>query len=411
MKRLRNWIVFLVALLGMAGCAGKGETSTPKHSWELVSEDMGQGNDRIMKTDKGYYYCDGWEAVFRYYDIATGKEMYLCNKPECKHDGNKFCIASIGAGEKYKLGKVGLYSDRIWVTALEETDTQYLLKLLTIALDGSEMDEFVTYLSVEKTGQLSMNMGIGRLAIHRNKAMIPISVYEYSDLEQSGYFGTAVVDLETKKVTYLDEEPLGKENPQTEGISAYGDSFYYYRKEGKKNILHRYYVEDGTEESLSLLSRFQGLYVNLDEDTIVYIRKQNIVCVYHLSTGESEEIMKLTRMVDGEYEAEWNAGKLMTDDGTNIYVVENQGRCVHVYDREFTKLAEVNFTEAFSPEEAKQMEWMLAYFGQQICFLEDYVYLEYYTLEENKKTYFSCKREDFLKGTPSFQYVYGAKLQ
>ena len=75
-----------------------------KTEYQFVSENFEQGNrpgatgNAMMRTEKGFYHYNDSLGGFRYYDAATGKEMFLCNKPECRHDGNEVCIAT---NEKY----------------------------------------------------------------------------------------------------------------------------------------------------------------------------------------------------------------------------------------------------------------------------------------------------------------------
>ncbi len=432
MKKTKYWVLTALLLLGAAGCADKQTKQESKLSGAIVSEDFKQGNTAIMKTEKGYYYYDNQERAFRYCDIATGKDMYLCNKPECKHDGNAFCVAT---NEKYYIDKIWLYSGRLFATAFEETDTQHLFKVLTIALDGSEMSEFATYMMMEKTGQTPVHfVSADTLYIHRNKAMIPMFVTGADGMEDNSYYGTAILDLDTREVTYLDEEPFCKENLKVQGISAYGDSIYYYKKEGRKNKLHRYNVTDGSDESYTLQPGFTGEYLILDEDNIVYLRSGNSLYLYHPSTGETEEAVKLIKKMcvtedDGtvyEYDSPWYVSELLTD-GTYIYVAEQysclvtkdeSGKAIkeepqsviHVFNRKFEEMVAVNLAEVLSPEEVEKMNWFIPYLHREMSYLGEEIYFTYHS-QQGDKTIYKCNRSDFLNGTPKFVYAYGAELQ
>lgn len=145
---------------------GKGVSTT------FTARDYNRDEESVRKTEHGYYYYSYNHGGFRYMDGTTGREMYLCNKPECKHDGNAFCVAT---NDKYTIFSWVLYDNRIVANVIEETDTQYLYKLLEIAADGSMANELVTYYTMEKAGEIEVFLhGAGGIYIHRNKVMLPM---------------------------------------------------------------------------------------------------------------------------------------------------------------------------------------------------------------------------------------------
>ena len=225
--------ICLLAAAVLAGCAGKsGEEKQTGDMPALVAEDFSRGNNIIFANGNGYYYYSDTYQGFRYADSTTGNDLYLCNKPECRHDGNEFCVAT---NEKYSIDRVGMYGGRIFATAIETTDTQHKFQLLSIALDGSALNEEVTYLTIEKTGVMpAMHVDKTQIYIHRNVAMIPVWMIGADGTETTQLYGTAIVNLDTKEVTYLDEEPYSTENPEISEITAYGDYFYYCRAGKKK---------------------------------------------------------------------------------------------------------------------------------------------------------------------------------
>lgn len=435
MKRLFMLFVgvCLLAAAVLAGCAGDGKNAGIKEKEDapvLVSEDFNPGNGNIFKTDKGYYYHSRSLGGFRYVDSATGNDLYLCNKPECRHDGNEFCTAT---NDKYTIDRMGLYGDRIFVTAVEETDTQYLYHLISVALDGSELNVEVTYLTLEKTGVVPATMLAPEwiLYIHRNTAFVPLWLTVDDDTE---YHGTAVINLETKEVTYLDEEPISKDNIERTDITAYGDYFYYCRKEGKKTVLHRYNIKDGTDETHKLLVSFAGIYVVQGENTIIYTRSDNsMLCVYHRETGENEEKVALKRKetvyyADGSSEEKdvvYKAAELKTD-GDYIYVRERcsqrhrydenfnvletwEDAYVQVFDRELKPVTIFNMAEvlAFATEvRTENPEDYYGSYSRELYFVGD----EVYSVLPNANNYweeyvYRCTKEEFLTGNPQFEFV------
>ena len=92
-----------------------------------------------MLSEKGYYYYSYTDRGLRYYDFSTQKDIFLCNKPECLHDGNAFCVAT-----NRKYGKIDyvLYGDRIYMSAFELDENERIqMKLLA---DGTYLYCFVT---------------------------------------------------------------------------------------------------------------------------------------------------------------------------------------------------------------------------------------------------------------------------
>ena len=427
--------VCLVVLLGLTGCAGK-EKKTDAQGKEsgtvpvLTEEDFHPGNATVFQTEKGYYYYGAREPGFRYYDSATGKDMYLCNKPECRHDGNEFCVAT---NEKYVIERVGMYGGRLWATAVEETDTQFLFHLISVAPDGSELNEYVTYLTIEKTGVIpGSHMGGSQLFLHRNVALIPLGLMGDDGTGTTKYYGATVIRLDTKEVTYLDEEPFSVEYEPISNITAHGDYFYYCRKEGKKTVLHRYNIKDGSDEIHKLLVGFQGNYIVQDDNTIVYTKSGNYeLCVFHRETGQNEEKVKLTEKqtvfysdgTTGEQDVPYEAVDIKTD-GEYIYVRDQYVRKVqhdedfnevaaweeadiHIFDRELREVAWLNMAEVMK-EYAKELrsdtEDFYYYFNRYMYYEKDAVYCMLHNVRDTSgDPVYRCTRESFLSGNPDFE--------
>ncbi len=424
MKKSLVTAMCVLCLAAFAGCAKdkpgaepSGDvTGTPGVSEvKFETMDYEQGNRsgymprEMMRTDKGFYHMNFKDNSLHYYDIATGKEMYLCNKPECRHDGNPFCVAT---NQNYEILGCSLYNDKILAYALEEKETQYAFKLLVIALDGSAADELATVLTLEKTAD-QMYFGGCDIHIHRNKVLLDMS--GSGGTEDSYHCGSAVVDLDTKEVTFLNDEPFSKDNVGIWGISAYGDYFYYCQKEGrKKTVLRRYHIETGTVKTCKLLTNFSGDYAVLDEDCVIYSRKSGL-CTYRFSTGENEE------------KTDWQGKDLLTD-GTYVYVPdatptittrEENGELVtrtpapiYVLDKNLEKIVELNMENYLPLSGFEEMTWHTASYNEGLRYLGEDIYWCLYPLDENNSnpemtTYvFHCKRSDFLAGEPEFTYVY-----
>ncbi len=436
MKRFVYFMLVCILFGGLTGCSkrvGDGtsgsenvtkEENPAKTEVKFVSADYQSGNTRIRKTDKGYYYLN---KGLRYTDAATGKDMYLCNKPECRHDGNEFCVAT---NEKYRFNGFCIYSGTLVAAMIEETDTQYLYKLFTIALDGSQMNELATYYTFEKSQGQACNRYNSQLIIHRNKVILPIEILGQEALEDTFYYGLAIYDLDTNKVTFLDEEAVSRENTESTNISAYGDYVYYCRKEGKKTVLHRRHLTEGTDEAYKLLTGFGGTYIVLDDDTVVYSKKLGRgLCVHHHKTGENEEKVTLQKKVthiltDGQlFESmmEDELGRLCTD-GTYIYAfgtstvikstnnetgeeMEQRINNLYVFDRALEEVTVIN-----RAEDAWTITWENAeeeLYPYLFSFIGDEAYVTFTPEEFNGNEYvFQCKRSALLAGEPKFEFAY-----
>jgi len=445
MRKVLFTVLTIVCLAIFAGCNKDkqedqpGEATAGNKEYQFISEDFEQGNrpgtmgNAMLRTDKGFYHYNDTLGGFRYYDTATGKEMFLCNKPECRHDGNEFCIAT---NEKYTVLDYCLYGERLMVFAAEVTETQVLYKVLALALDGSSMDEVATVLDAERTPEMSLFTS--KMYIHRNKVLLTLAMGASYELEDTMHYGVAMLDLNTKNISFLDEEPLAKENVEATGITAYGNYFFYRRKEGKKIVLHRYHITDGTDEKCKFLTGFTGDYAVLEEDYIVYLRSsRKAICTYRFSTGENEEKVMLYEMVPWYdsyghliYETEEGVpAKVLVTDGTYLYVLQatnhnvlqeeeeeytlSESACVRVFNKELEEVTVIEMTEQLPLAEFESgsdrfrafrttYNWGFRYMGEEIYWCPC-VAIDHQTLEIHV---FRCKRSDFLAGEPEFEFVY-----
>ena len=453
-------VLTIVCLAAFTACAGgkdkpgeqpggaTGHVTAGKKEYQFVSEDFEQGNrpgatgNAMLRTEKGFYHYNDTLGGFRYYDAATGKEMFLCNKPECRHDGNEFCVAT---NEKYTVLDYCLYGERLMVFAAEVTETQVLYKVLALALDGASMDEVATVLELERSPDMSIYTS--RMYLHRNKALLTFTTGASYEQEDTMHNGTALLDLNTKNVTFFAEEPLAKENEETTDITAYGDYFYYCKKEGKKTVLHRYHIENGTDETCKLLTNFTGDYAVLEEDYIVYLRSsQKALCTYRFSTGENEEKVMLYEKVP-KYDSYGNllheteegvpAQGLVTD-GTYLYVpqatihfdvpysdgrveewTEAESACIRVFNKELEEVTVLNLAEQLplengeydcSAEESISLRTThnlgFRYMGEDIYWCPVSVLGHSVTDQTVENHVYHCKRSAFLTGEPEFEFVY-----
>ncbi|MBR6535767.1 MAG: hypothetical protein IKT67_01045 [Lachnospiraceae bacterium] len=421
----------ILCLAAFAGCSKDkpGEPEATKgvaSETTFVSEDYIPGSEALRKTDKGIYYYNKKLNAFRYIDFGTGNEMYLCNKPECRHDGNTFCVAT---NQNYTIDRFCIYNGKIIATGVEETDTEYLYKVFTIALDGSEMNEIATYHTAVKNGSAGgVSERNGVLYVHRNKVLLRLAIPGQEGLEDSAQYGTAILDLNTKEITWLDEEPVSKDNVSVTDIFPQGDYFYYCQKEGKKTVLHRYRITDGIHETFKLLTGFKGIYTVLGENIFYSKGNGDVLCVHHINTGENEE-KPLSRTHikyawDGtgeEEEWKYRITDLLTD-GTYLYIPEPTSSfvsnepdaggvaewteaCLNIFDGNGTVVNSHDLVEELQCEANGE-----AVYGEteDLYFTGEEVYCRMRSENEanyDKNYIFKCKRSDLLEGNPKFEYV------
>ena len=420
--KTRAGIVLVVLLLVLAGC---GKKQVPIEDY-VRSNPPTLGMNGIMKSDTGYYYstATAGKLSLHYYDVESGQNIYLCSKPECRHDGDAFCTAT---SDKYSVKGACFYGDSLYLDVLETTDTEYLFKLLRVSADGSELSEVTIYLSVNKTS-VDVMLGGEQMIIHRGVAVLP---YLFIDMAQTratgkitGTMGTCLYHLETGELTELPELKYGEKNNGRERFTGYGDYIYFNTQQDRKNTLSRYCLKDGIVEDLELLRTYTGLYEVMDEDTIYYYYSGNRLFEHKISTKENsthegvflnknvyynpvlnENFEKLedytcTDMVtDGTY---LYAGKGVSFHkmstgylGTRVYADGVEQRIpsyVHVYDRDLNEVVRVEVNA--EPYSGNIERFSLA-------ILEDMVYMQ------TASTVYACTLEEFLMGgQPPFQPLY-----
>lgn len=251
----------------------KTENSTVFHSEDCIPENTGTSRSfPIMETETGYYFNDIDGPVLRlsYHDKATGKAILLCNKPECRHDGNEFCVATCSS---YTPLGMQLYNNRIYVAAFTEKDALLEYKLLEVAPDGSQLTEISTLYSCPSPEFSPITFPeLNYLLIHRNKAIFQFSLCLNQNFESNLLYGTAILNLENGELSYVYDNPVDKGNPQWLNPKPQEDSVFYVTKEPHRYRLHRYSLTDGTDEILDLVTNFNGEYVLWGNSKILYFR-------------------------------------------------------------------------------------------------------------------------------------------
>ncbi|MBP3579533.1 MAG: hypothetical protein J6K15_15625, partial [Lachnospiraceae bacterium] len=283
-------IVFLALFFMLAGCGKE----------EIPIEDFVQTNpataaiNNIMKSDTGYYYSAAYGKTLslHYFDVESGQNIYLCSKPECRHDGDVFCTAT---SSKYEINSTYFYGGSLYLDVVEATETEYLYKLLRVSADGSELTELVTYMTLNNEAVVIAGQP---MMIHRGVAMLPYRLGSIGNADE-GVTGTYFYNLVTGELTALPELEYGTKSNGRERFIGYGDYIYFNTQMNRKNTLSRYCLTDGTVEELELLNTYVGIYEVMDEDTIYYYYSGETLFEYKISTKETirhEEVFLKRKM-------------------------------------------------------------------------------------------------------------------
>ena len=407
-------MVFTVAFV-LSGC---GKDKIPIEDY-VRTNPATSGMSMIMKSDTGYYYStvSGQEMELHYYDVDSGQNIYLCSKPECRHDGDAFCTAT---SEKYHVNSACFYGDSLYLAAVEETEAEYLYKVIRVSADGSELTEVITYMTVNKASMNAIYGGEPAI-IHRGVMVLPYRLASKDNI-QIGVTGTYLYNLTNGELSQLPELEYKKLTTGRGRFTGYGDYIYFNTKIDRANTLSRYCLTDGTVEDMELSRTYVGVFEVMDEDTIYYTWSEGRLYEYKISTKENTQYndifidTKVYQSTVGEYSVQqpYNFSDMITD-GTYLYVgdglefresgagllgyhVNENGDyedivpCVHVYDRELKEVAKVEIS-------TKELVGEYEYFS--LAILDGMVYVK------TTSTVFVCPLQEFLKGgQPTFEALY-----
>ncbi len=264
---MKQWmlLVLLVAVvMVMSACGGTDiayKDFDECDEYNSANEDVNQWKP-IMETEDGYYvvrssFLEGDSLKIRYYDKATGRCIYLCNKPECEHNGEESCMAT---DPQLVVLSCTLSGEYLYLSGVKATQEKTECALYRAKIDGTEFTKVGVYRSLKGiAGEWILTGGAREqgLVIHGNKAVIP---HIEATSEHAGYFGakycTYVMDLNTGK---SEELPLHKDRPV---VTQAGEEQYFPYKEwlyytltsqyGEERFLYRYNLKNEKTEKLSV---------------------------------------------------------------------------------------------------------------------------------------------------------------
>lgn len=384
MRKLPIVATLSLLALTLTGC----NTQTEHEAFNQAN--IGAAFGPVMETDHAYYYhTNDLSYELHYYDKASGKSIFLCNKPECSHDGNEFCAATVGG--RYVLHSA-LYEDGIYIAALECKDDRLDKKLFKVSLDGTKLEDICTYGYDPATDLIGIAYNDEKyMAIYEGIAFIPYSTLQKDD---SFNYGTAIVDLDSGSVKYLEEYNSFTSSGQ-KGYIPYEDYLYYcvsdpYNRYPK---LYRYHLSQKNTEEIPIPGGFNDFCIV--EGEVIYTQPdaEGFYHIYALNpdTLEAKDLTGALTNADGtSLLREWD-GRLLFD-GEYLVTFASPNNEDHQY-RYFVFTKDGSLLTDFSHPDTIDSHY-------DICMANGYVYFrDYYSMVR-------CSMQDILKGTPEWKPLF-----
>lgn len=338
----------------------KKETKQPQsNTTELRFVHMFQGDG----NEQGFYHVatrnignESCKNIY-YFDYASKKEIFLCDKPECKHD-DASCSSYL---DPYSLDKflfvsgshIYFIQNDSYAFSLDNKDKAGGTTITQIDLDGKNhkilarlpegftftsnnmiCNEQYAYLNLEKdedkemangnymritmekklyrvdltngevkeiTDFRGMDMiGVDGTNIILSKAIYPKDPDEY--IKQGDFEGYDQMMISAKNVysTYdTSKNTFGKEwDIDSQEYCTYSQGYLYYMNQ---NTLHRVSMKDGKNEKVAQLNSQNSYTISSIWDDVIYIggwqegnTTQSITYAYHMDTKEVKEFTLYT---------------------------------------------------------------------------------------------------------------------
>lgn len=341
----------------------------------------------IMKGDGGYYYNASSlnKLALRYYDIETGKTIFLCSKPECAHDGNIYCTAT---SVKYRALGTAYYENELYIAALEATDSEIMYKLLRASKNGTELTEISTFAKFSTDNPFVGMSSFTDLVIHKGKAYSP---YEFSGNESVSLVGIAEVDIASGRSRSIIE---GTEHGHFFNMTAAGDTVYFMSL--SSNFDYNIFAYDTNEKHTENIVTIEDgwLYSGTAVGDKFWYTLQtddfnHRIMIYDPQTKESTEFV-----FDADIQP-----KGITTDGKYLYItdekinhVSDENVRVAVCTLEGKKIAEFEIPISDSAQGVGE--------GYALNILDGTVYIQYYD------KVVCCPLEYILAGNPVWEDVF-----
>jgi hypothetical protein len=402
MKKITALLIILTFVL--SGCAGN--RIEIDNTIESVQSNVGAWMfNPIMEIDDGFYYSDivgrnhqigELGLQLRYYDKATGADIFLCAKPECQHDGSDFCPAT-GSGSAFQPVHTALYDGYLYINGFEQSGETMTAVLYRANPDGTALDRLAALVSVTGSQFMYYHDFRGAFVIHRGKLFV--AFYAGNDFR-----GLVMFDLETLKHEIIVEASFDTHGAQwsPDNIKAAGDYLYYTLTVRTQHYIYRYNIFTGEHERVCNVMGFWTPYIVIG-DEIWHSRSgsgtgMGGITIHNMTTGES-------RNFDGL--ALYAEANVIVDENGRVRK-ENFNGCDIMFDGEYLYVSSNNIFTAgyFQPNRTKRTH-MFTLDGEHLAVFHYESCNSYFAQMNilNGKVYWqtpsridSCRVEDLISG-------------
>lgn len=393
---MKNKFIMLIlsASVLLSGCSASRSENLPEDN---PCNHIGKYS--IMETENGYYTNlhsepDFWDSIsLRFIERGTDKEVYLCARPECMHDGGEMCTATYRHLES--LGSV-LYDGAIYTLVTEDINESASFSIYRSALDGSSITRVGSVFSVGnvKGEEYSIMYPSNPFIIHKGYAYVSYHLSFGGNMFGFAGSGLARMNLAdgSSEVLYSGENYYSEVPCDLQGS---GDRVYYSIWGSSSECgVYAYNINDGTAEKIDFLNTNCG-YIAGERVFVTYSYQfmedydytlmPHEICVVNKETGG------VTNLVHIEKPAEYCESALPYKD--MIIVILDSG--VYIYSEEGELLTAA---EHLSPENYHKSKDFAALFSAAI--VEDKLYLCDFG------DFYSCPIDDILSGGGSWKHEY-----
>jgi len=312
-------------MTGLAGCGSR--VAILDHE---LSNPGGRLLNPVIESDIGFYFnsTQRQQLSLRYFDKDTGKTVYLCVKPECRHDGSSYCVAT---DSNIEAMYTAMYDNKLYIVGIENGDT---LALYRAGLDGVEFTRLKELMDIPKGFRL-WEWGDCSFIIHRGRAFIPYNLVNAID-DSDGLVGLIMVNLSNLKQNTIDERSRYSEYDEGIGsIKAAGDYVYYVLNESsilsqQSPVIKRYNIRSKKTDEIAIPNKEVTDITNIAPigDELWYsfqVSKtgRSYIMIYDTISGETREFEgELFNTVRDNVIKYFGFCDIMYD-GTYLYVGEN----------------------------------------------------------------------------------------
>lgn len=263
----------------LTGC---GEGASPEND---LPEDVpyNHGANAIMETEDGWYtdYSRLGLLNLHFIDKESGADVYLCNRPECMHDGSDSCTATYN---NITVTNTVLYDSALYFVGDENDGETLGISLYKAACDGSSLDKVTDIYRIRSQNDIQ-NVSGEYFIIHKSFAYVPFKM-QSSELEGlAGYIdgGLVKVNIFTGEKEEIFSDDEGYYSPDIHNLKGCGD-YVYYDIGGMKSEQRgtfRYNTADGSTSPVIDIKNEYDLYDYISGVTAesLYVNRTKDFCL------------------------------------------------------------------------------------------------------------------------------------